>query len=62
MEFINIGPVYIKGGQEGCRVGWVVAKAKTKKQYDTTAEFRVADVHVHPQIANIPLCIVQGRE
>ena len=62
MEFINIWPVYIRGGQEGCRVGWVVAKAETKKQYDRTAEFRVVDVNVHPQMTNIPLCIVQGRE
>ena len=40
-EFINIGPVYIRGGR-GMGVGWVVAKAKTKKQGDTVVEFRVA--------------------
>ena len=34
MEFINIGPVYIRG--------LVVAKGKTKKQDDTVVEFRVA--------------------
>ena len=42
MEFINIGPVYIRGGQEGHGGGWVVAKAITKKQDDTMIEFRVA--------------------
>ena len=42
MEFINIGPVYISGGQEGCGVEWVVAKVKIKKQDDTLVEFRVA--------------------
>ena len=38
-------------------MGWVVAKAKTKKQDNTMIEFRVAtyDVHMHPQRANIPL-------
>ena len=30
------------GGWEGYGVGWVVAKAKTKKQYNTMVEFRVA--------------------
>ena len=35
MEFINIGPVYKQDGWEGNGVGWVVAKAKTKKQDDT---------------------------
>ena len=37
MEFINIGPVYI--GREvdgrGAVLGWVVVKAKKKKQDDT---------------------------
>ena len=37
MEFIDIGPLYSYKG-----VGWVVAKAKTKKQGDTMVEFRVA--------------------
>ena len=36
MEFINIGSVYIR--EWG---GWVVAKAKTKKQDDTVVELRV---------------------
>ena len=43
MEFLNIGPVYIRGvGGRGAGVGWVVAKAKTKKQDDIMIEFRVA--------------------
>ena len=29
-------------GRRGMMVGWVVAKAKTKKQDDTMVEFRVA--------------------
>ena len=37
IEFINIGPVYIRGGREGCGVEWVVSKAKTKKQDDTNS-------------------------
>ena len=36
MQFINIGPAYIRGW------GWVLAKAKTKKQDDTMVELRVA--------------------
>ena len=39
MEFINFGPAYVYkvvGGQ-GVGVGWVVAKAKTKKQDDTNS-------------------------
>ena len=35
IEFINIGPLYIRGWVEGAGVGWVVTKAKTKKQDDT---------------------------
>ena len=45
IEIINIGPVYIRGGQEGCGVGWVVAKAKTKKQDNIMVEFRVATTY-----------------
>ena len=50
MEFINIGPVYIRGwvggrgagvGGRDVGVGWVVVKAKTKEQDDTLVEFRV---------------------
>ena len=36
--------MYIRGGWEGCGDGWVVAKAKTKKQDGIMAEFRVAMV------------------
>ena len=42
MEFINIGLAYIRGWVGGARGGWVVAKAKTKKQDGTMVEFRVA--------------------
>ena len=35
MEFIIIGPVHISARQEGHGVGWMVAKAKIKKQDDT---------------------------
>ena len=37
MEFINIGPVYIRG----CKVGWVVAKLEQGSKV-TIVEFRVA--------------------
>ena len=37
-------------------MGWLMAKAKTKKQDDTLVEFRVAMMHhMHPQRANILL-------
>ena len=42
MEFCNIGPVYMRVRKRGAGVGWVVAKAKTKKQDDTIVELRVA--------------------
>ena len=35
MEFINVGPAHIRGWVGGAQGGWVVAKAKTKKQKDT---------------------------
>ena len=35
MEFINIGPAYMRRWAGG---GWVVAKAKTKKQDDTNGK------------------------
>ena len=41
MEFINIGSGYIKGWVGGAQVGWVEAKAETKKQDDTIVGFRV---------------------
>ena len=49
MEFVNIGPVYIrvvsgKGegvGGRGVGVGWVVTKTETKKQDNSLVEFRV---------------------
>ena len=43
MKFINIGPVYITGwvGEVRGGVGWMLAKAKTKKQDDTLVELRV---------------------
>ena len=42
-------------------MGWVEAKAKSKKQDDTMVEFRVHgyEVHLHPQRVNIP---VQGLD
>ena len=37
-------------------MGWVLAKAKTKKQDDTNGRVKSScDVHMHPQRANIPL-------
>ena len=39
MEFINIGPVYLRGEQEWCGGGVGGGKAKTKKQDDTMVEF-----------------------
>ena len=41
LEFINIGPVYIKQYAGGVQ-RWVVRKGKIKKQDDTLIEFRVA--------------------
>ena len=43
MEFINIGPVYIRGWVGGVRggVGWVVAKLNQRRK-KTQIEFRVA--------------------
>ena len=53
MECINIGLVYI---WEWVGVGWVVAKAKTKKQDNTNGRARSGyDVHMYPQWANNPL-------
>ena len=49
-------PIYKEVSGRGARVGWMVAKAKTKKQDDTNS--RVAseyDVHMYPQRANILL-------
>ena len=37
MEFINIGPAHIRGWVGGAQGGWVVAKAKAKKQEDTNS-------------------------
>ena len=34
-------------GGRGVGVGWVVAKAKTKKQDDTMVEFRVAMMSIY---------------
>ena len=42
MKFINIGPVYIRGGQEGHGVGWVVEKLKQRRNKTQIVEFRVA--------------------
>ena len=43
-------------GWEGHGVGWVVAKAKTKKQDNTNSRvYSGYDVHIYPQWANIPL-------
>ena len=44
-------------GERGAGVGWVVAKAKTKKQGTTTVEFRVrgCDIHMDSQRVSIPL-------
>ena len=43
MEFINIGPVYIRGWVGGERgVGWVVAKAYQRRKKTQIVEFRVA--------------------
>ena len=56
MKFINIRPVYIKGGQNYGAQGWVVAKVKTKKEDDTKVEFRVALISTYThKVANIPL-------
>ena len=37
MEFINIGPAYIRGGGRDTGKGWVVGKALIKKQDDTNS-------------------------
>ena len=45
-------------GGKGTRVGWVVAKAKTKKQDNANGRVRFSsycDVHMYPQWANNPL-------
>ena len=41
MEFINIGPAYIRG----CKVGWVVAKLEEGSKV-TIVEFRVAMTYI----------------
>ena len=56
MEFINVGSAYIKGWVGGASCGWVVAKAKTKKQDDTNSRvYSGHDGHMYPQRANTPL-------
>ena len=35
MEFVNIGPVYIGGGQDGCRGG--VGGGESKNKEDTNS-------------------------
>ena len=47
MEFINIGPAYIRGWVGGCGAGWVVAKAKAKRQDDTMVGFSVAMISTY---------------
>ena len=45
MKFINIGPLYIRGGREGMGV---MAKAKTKKQDDINGRVKSGyDIHIH---------------
>ena len=55
LEFINIGPVYIRGWAGGAW-GWGGWWQKLNKRRNKTqrVEFRVA-MRVHPQRANIPL-------
>ena len=57
MEFINIGPVYIRGwvgGVQGWGEWWQKLNQRRKKTQ--IVEFRVAnDVYMHPQRGNIPL-------
>ena len=57
MEFINMGPAYIKGAAgRGMKVGWVMAKTKTKNQDDTNIRVQSGyDIHLYPQRTNIPL-------
>ena len=48
--------VYTRMGGKGVRVGWVVAKVKTKEQDNTNSRIWSGyDVHMYPQLANIPL-------
>ena len=43
-------------GGKGSGMGWVVEKAKTKKQNDTNSRVESGyDIHMYPQWANISL-------
>ena len=56
MEFIGIGPVYIRGGWEGRRGGVDGGKSLKKKKQDTNSIVQSSyDMYMHPQKANIPL-------
>ena len=51
-----LGQYILGGGREGRGVGWVVAKAQTKKKQDTNSIVQSSyDVYMHLQRANIPL-------
>ena len=57
MEFINIGPVYIRGWAGGARGwgGWW-QKLNQRRKKTQIVEFRVAMMcNMHPQRTNIPL-------
>ena len=53
MEFINIGPVYIRGWAGGAR-GWGGWWQKLNQRRNKTqrAEFRVAMTYTHPWVGN----------
>ena len=58
MEFINIGPVYIRGWVGGARGwgGWW-QKLNQRRKKTQIVEFRVdmTCIYMHPQRVNIPL-------
>ena len=57
MEFINIGPVYIRGGQEGHGDGVGGGKSlnKEERRHKYGRVQSSYDVYMHPQRANISL-------
>ena len=55
MEYINIEPAYIKGWVAGARGRVSGGKAKKKQDDTNSTVYSGYDIHMHPQMANIPL-------
>ena len=59
MEFINFGPVYIRGWVGGAQ-GWMGGGKSLNKEEDTNSRVQSSyDVHMHPQRTNI---LLQGLD